>query len=619
MAYVIDSKTAKAPEELEYFADCFSDFDQERRKREPAWNRWNAMWRGVFHEDKVESKTDGTMPPQPATAHKSKLYINQTKQAIVSAVANIMTVMFQQYPPFDVKGRITDIEDTISKDVGDMVWYYLSHSDFVRKCKRYLTNCAIYGTSYGKVYMDMMRDVSLHVMDKLNPITLEKMGSERIERINEWPVVCFDDIDIFDIWHDPEAISIKKYGRGIFHRVWRSTEIVKARMRNKTYRDIMDKLGLDDKGSSVGQLQSQRDRRRAIEGLEALRRKQCALLEFWGVMPSAEAGPLGIQTVGSEDETPVHCVFLAGQDGYQIQDYLLAERNSIPGQMLPFVVDVWEDLGSGFDGRGIPENVQGPQTALNVTINSRIDNKAAAIQQILGVNTEELDDPDEDLQFKQNWVIRTKIDPNHVIKALSVPDLTANSYQESQFFSTAIEEQSSVTKFVQGTESFGSNRTASGIQTVYQAANKYLQDLTSQFEQNLIARTCMLVYQHVLKFMPDEILVKVTRDPMAPEYRKMVIGDLAEDLEFVPSGVHGLAVKAQQQGNLIQFAQVMKDSPYVNQPELIKKVYESFGFKDAEKILNPNPVLPIPGQNPQAQGANQGSVPAVPPQNPIAG
>jgi hypothetical protein len=590
-----DLKQEKA---LEYFNDVFSDFNKDYEDRLKGWNKWNSMWRGVF-SDGSPKNIDGVFhASKEEVVHKSRLFVNQTKQAVITAVSNVMGILFQEPIPFTVAGRASKVQDDISEMIKLCVWYFLQNSQYQIQARRHITTAAIYGTSYGKVFMDVIKDSRIHVDPQMNPIiNTEVMSSKRIAVVNSIPTVKFAAVDIFDIWQDPEADWLNSKGRGAFHRVFRSAEYIKGMVEAKKF--VLDNMGLLDTSSDPGG-SSSRDQRRTIEGLMALKRTEIPLFDFWGDVPPEIAKQLKIEPLEGEYVVPVHAILMADRQ-HEIVAILKSERNPLPAGRIPIIKDIWEDLGNGSQGRGIPENTHGPQMALNVTVNTRLDNKASAIQQILGVNDDMIDDPD-DLKFKQNWVIRCKGDPRTAIMPISVPDLTANASQEAEYFERLIEESSGMTKFVQGTDSFGSNRTASGINQVFQAASKLLRDITFQFEQNLVSETATLMYQHILMFMPDEFLVNLTQNPMVPEMRKVALKDIAADVQFIASGVTGLQQKETEQNALIQFAQQTAnpiDVQYVNRALLLHNIYKRLGFKDADDVVPKNPpqaAQPQPGQ-----------------------
>jgi len=565
----------------DFFINKFEDFDAERKQYEDAWARWNAIFRGKFrgaggrHEDGVFNA--GASGGDGSTV-KSKLFVNQTKQAIVAAVSNVMAILFQQLPPLSIIGAGGPLDDATAKMIQQTVWYFLRKAQFPIAARRYITQAAVYGVTYGKVYLEPVRDVRIEIVPEYDAFN-QKTKNRRIEVTKEFPMIRFAPVDIFDMWVDPEH-SGPGVGPSVFHRFYRTEEYIQRKVNLGIYKDI----SIDDLGG--GDMLAGRDQRRSIVGLNAIERNSVQLLDFWGVIPREVAEDLKIEYASDEYEIPSHCIMLLKEG--QPAECVYSERNEIPGQSIPFVKDIWEDVGVGNVGRGIPENCLGPQMALNATINSRIDNKATAIQQILGVDISRLESPEEDLAYKQNWIIRTEGDPKNVLYPLSVPDVTTMAYMEAKEFERMIEEQSGITKYVQGSESYGSNRTAQGISIVSQAASKFIRDITSQFELNLISTTAELVYKHVLQFLPDEFVVQITDNPNAPEFLQIALENIAADVDFVANGVQGLAMKEMAQSQLIQFLQAITnpiDAQSINRPRLLKKIYEGFGFKDADEII----------------------------------
>ncbi len=593
----------------EYISDTFSDFNKEYAARKKGWDKWNAMWRGKFsHQGASGKNIDGVHNSGGASPsnHKSQLYVNSTKQAIVTAVSNVMGILFQQSPPFTVTGRASTLDDESAKMVAKVVWYFMQQTKFPTQARRYITNAAIYGSAWGKVYMENVRHSVIESRPQRNIITGEVDGVERFENVEVVPMVRFSTIDNYDLWFDPEADWTNSRGKGIFHRVWKSPNSIEEQVIRGVYRAIDRELLNINKDDVNGSDTS--DVRRTIEGLQPLSRTLLPTMDFWGVVPKEVAEEAEIDVISDELDVPVHMLILFDKD--QPVDYLVAERNDLPGHTLPFVHDVWEDVGHGNAGRGICENTQGPQTALNVTVNTRLDNKATGIQQIIGANVDQLENPEEDLQFKQNWIIRTNGDPRQALFPFVVPDMTGGSNIEAREFERMIEESSGVNKFVQGTESFGSNRTATGINTVFQAASRFLRDITAQMEHNLISGTAKLFYQHIIKFMPDKILVDITEDPRAPEFRRIALENIVKDVDFVASGVQGLQMKEAELNSLLQFSQMTAnpiDLQYINRPQLIKNIYERFGFKDGDQIIRQDvqPTVPQEGEEGQPSPPGQ--------------
>lgn len=600
------------PKAIQYLKDLYGEFDRERKEREQAWNKWTAMFRGVFWDHNHGKNNDGV---HNSTAEekttKSKLYINETKKSIVSAVSNVMSILFQRVPNYLVTGVGSDLDDDIAKQIQEVVWYFLMMSRYPVLARRYLTQCAVYGVTYAKIYMEQVQHTTFDYTPILSEVDGTQIGSRRTENFESYPMVRWAPVDLFDMWPDPCVPDHTKWGRGTFHRLFRTEQYVKNQIDTKKWRNV----NLSALKNSVDSMHG-RDQRRTIVGLNPLKRNEVELMEFTGLMPRAEAEELKIEVGSQEYMVPVVCMLTVDKEG--VKDYLFAKRNDIPSHEIPFIRDIWEDTGEGYAGRGIPENSQGPQMALNATVNSRIDNKATAIQQIIGVVEEALTNPEEDLSFKQNWIMRfeNEGDIRTKLMALNVADVTQGAHIEANEFARHIEEGSGILKYVQGTESYGSNRTASGIQTVYSAASKFIRDIAQQHEHNLISGTARLIYKHVLKYMPDEFLVLLTEDPNTPIYRQIALRNLAKDVDFIPYGVQGLAQRELAQSQMIQYAQITANPVDLQimglqgRRALHQEILDQFGWKErvVKKILPDQPQLPLPppaGEG--AEGAPPGS------------
>ena len=611
-------KPGEKPLAMKYLMELFEEYDKERRQREPAWNRWSAAFRGVFFGHKGRAAEDGTHGKKVEEDFKSRLFVNQTKNVIVTAVSNVMSILFQRTPPFTVIGFGTNLNEEVSKLIQQVVWFFMTMSRFQIKARKYVTQCAIYGTTFAKVFMDKVQHTNIGIEPTLSELDKTPLGFERKVVVSELPFVKWDTVDIYDIWDDQAVNDHTDWGRGLFHRVFRSEHYVKFKIDRGLFRNI-DISKYTKQSPADG-----RDLRRSIIGLNPIKRGDLQLFEFWGKLPPDEAKSVGIEAAPEEWEVPAYCLMIG--TGGKPEDYLLARRNSNPGHFIPFVRDIWEDTGEGPSGRGIPENVQGPQTALNVTINTRLDNKATAIQQIIGVVMDAIEDPD-DLKFKQNWVIRFKEgmgDIRQKLMALNVPDITQNAYLEAKEFERMIEEQSGIVKYVQGTESYGSNRTAGGIATVYQAASKFIRDISSQIELNLIGDSARLIYKMALSYMPNEFLILLTDEPMAPVYRQVALDKMAMDVDFIPMGVQGLGMKEIETSQMVQFATATNNpidlqiTGMDGRRELLHTIITNLGWRNADKIIPKQPTTPampqVPGQGltlPEGGQPGAGAPPAT--------
>jgi hypothetical protein len=305
------------------------------------------------------------------------------------------------------------------------------------------------------------------------------------------------------------------------------------------------------------------DRRRSNVDLpeEKPSSDEITFYEYWGVVPGAIARATGIEGVLPDDEE-VECIISVD---HKFAHIMRAELNTYPGQQRMFISDVWEPSGDkSLYGRGIPENVRGPQMALNATVNTRLDNKTWAMAKPLIVNPDLLEDED-DLIAKPNWVIRVTGKPDDVAKFVDIPDVTAGASQEAAEFERYIDDESGINKMVQASQSFGQNRTFGGISLAFSAASRPVRLIARGFELNLISDGLKKIYMMFMVNLDEQILIRVLDDPRAPEFVRVDPLSLSLDIDFIPRGTFAMASREAVVDGLSQFIQGIGQNPMLSQ------------------------------------------------------
>jgi hypothetical protein len=559
-----------ADELFTYLKKEYSRMDEDYQKRRKAWEGFHKQYRGI-----IEETTEGTNK-------KSRLFINRTKVAVLGGLANIIDVLFPGTDTdfFDVVGR-TDQDQKSSGLVKKVTQWIVGLGEFHSESMRYVLQAAIYGSAIGKITKKKVIDVMVDKHPILNRWVLKPLGVKNLLRKKEITYPIFETVDIFDIWVDPMATTIEN-ASGLFHKSRRTFGYLKSMEKSGdkgvyTNLDEVEKM-IENKTKRVD------DKRRSSIGLSLAERypTEIDIYEYWGIVPADVARGAGL-TIDSE-ETEVECIVTLA-DMLQI---IRVERNTYPAQQRMFVKDVWEDTGDkSFYGRGICENVKGPQMALNATVNMRLDNKAWAIAAPLVINESMVED-DVDLTPKPGWVIRGDGRPQDIAQFIPVPNVSAGSHVEAQEFERHIEEESGINKTLSGPPSFGSNRTFGGISMAFSAASRPIRLIAREFENNLISKTLRKLYTLFLIDMDEEITVRITDDPSAPQFLQVDPFDMTMDIDFIPSGTFALASREAVVQNLTQFAQAVSQLPGVaerlNWEYLVRKFYEGLGFRDFDKV-----------------------------------
>lgn len=580
----------------DYLIDEFKRFDIDYQKRARTWSQWHEQFRGVV------SKSANQIG-------KSRLFINRTRVAVRSGLANILDVLFPGQDFYDVVGR-TDMDQQGSEISKQLMDWILQVGAYIPEAAAYVLQAAIYGTTFGKIVRREVTDVVMMQEPVMHPLLLQPTGYKRREVRKTLTYTALEMVDIFSMRIDPEGTSIEN-ASGLFHDTERTMEYLRTMEKRGIYSNIDD---VEKLVQGKGVPRNDKDKRRKNIGLpeDGIKHKgNVRLSEYWGKIPAEIARKADIEVRAGEFEVEIIAT-LVGSGAGNPEILIRQERNTNPAQERMFVSDVWEPSGdNSLYGVGIAENARGSQLALNATINMRLDNKAWAIAQPVIVDLGKIEAVD-DLIARPNWIIRTHGSPNDVVKFASIPDVTATAYIEAQEFERHIDDESGMNKVVQASEGFGSNRTRGGISLAYSAASRPVRLIARGFEQNLIAKGLKKIFMLFVTDMDKEVVIRVTKNPKAPQFLTVDPFSLALDVDFIPSGSFALTQREQMLEALETFMDGMsKVLPVLNpaidgRPNMgyfAEKFYQSLGLKDWDKAWIKPQVAGTQAQQQQQQQA----------------
>ena len=593
---------------LQYMKKEMDRMDVDHAKRMNAFVKFHKQFRGVHDKTRAGSK--------------SRLFIQRTKVACMAGVANVADVIFPSDDFFDAVGR-NDEDVQGAEATKKVMQWVLKLGRFFRETVLYLLQASIYGVAFAKI---VTKEVTEVVIDKLpqmlSPEDPQVVGIETKQRMKTVKFAKLEMVDVADVWIDNGATNIDE-ASGLFQRFRRTLQYLRRQEKKGNYKNVEDVARLIESRQSRKKSRKatydKDDRRRQSVGLPPLEEApdMVTLYEYWGKIPADIAEAAGIET--NEDEFEVECIVTIAE----MEVILRAERNTNPGQLRMWVSDVWEPSGDkSLYGRGIPENVRGSQQALNVTVNLRLDNKAWAIAAPLVVNLDKMENPDEDLIARVNWIIRGRgASPSEIAQFAQIPDMTGNSILEANEFERHIDEESGMNKAVQATQNFGSNRTFGGISLAYSAAARPIRLVAKGFEDNLISQGLKRIFLLTMASLDDEMVVRVTDDPRAPEFIRVDPLSLALDVDFIASGSFALTQRDQVIQGLQAFWDALSKMPTLAQAPnwnwkyMAQKLYEATGLKDFHKVWLDKPqqgMLPgVGGQGGPTAQAQGGAIPGA--------
>jgi hypothetical protein len=260
------------------------------------------------------------------------------------------------------------------------------------------------------------------------------------------------------------------------------------------------------------------------------------------------------------------------------------EENPYRHGKKPFVRLVDQAVPHEFLGIGELEPIESLQYELNDRRNQRMDNITLILNRMWKVKNGANVDEDE-LVSDAGGVVHT--DDMAGIDSLQMPDVTSSSYNEETLIKGDIQQTTGVSDFTRGvgSESLG-NDTATGISLIQEAGNARfrlkIRNLESAIEH--IGRMMVSLNE---QFLSEEKAIRIMGDN-GFEWLNVKPEDLKGNFDvIVQSGSTLPSNEAVERKQIMEMFQIFAGDPEVNQRELKKRVLETFGVKNLDKLLTP--------------------------------
>jgi hypothetical protein len=192
--------------------------------------------------------------------------------------------------------------------------------------------------------------------------------------------------------------------------------------------------------------------------------------------------------------------------------------------------------------------------------------------------------------------------PAEVIQPL--PDFSPNpaDYEILSVYRSMIEMTSGQSDFYsRGVGSSGGNRSASGISQVQGEANLRFEMFSRNLEISVIEPMLKMCASMVMQFLtdPEEMLITGAGEPGFAKFPMVTPEELLGTFEFRLVAGQYATNKAVRQRNMLSFANIVADSPYINQYEGLKELGKVMEIPHMDKMLY------TPEQVQQMQAAQQ--------------
>lgn len=535
--------------------DIVSKFTHSLTWRQPfkeKWDRFYSMYR---------SETTNTSYPW-----QSNIWVPYS----FSTIETLAPRMIANRPQIDIMPREEGDEEyaDLQSNLIDFQWEAMKADDLLQDIVK---GALMYGTSIIKVFWK--KEQGEIITKELVDEEFEELGSVEVKEdglIFDGPMIEL--VDLVDFFWDPRATTIEN-SRWVAHRMYRTFEHLEEMQKQGIYKnvkmlkEVTTPTDDDEKSARRGtlgvaipdELEKTGDGKQHIE-----------LIEYW------------------EDDR----VVTVANRTVIIRD----EPNPYRHGEKPFIRLVDQSVPHEFLGMGELESIETLQYELNDRRNQRMDNVTLILNRMWKIKNGANVDEDE-LVSDAGGVVHT--DDMDGVEVLAMPDVTASSYQEETLIKGDIQQTTGVSDFTRGVGSDAlANDTATGISLIQEAGNSRfrlkIRNLESAIEK--IGRFMISLNE---QFIEEDKVVRILGD-QGFEWKTIRPDDLRGNFDVVvQSGSTLPNNEAVEKKQTMEMYQLFAGDPEINQTELKKRVLETFGIKNVDKLLVQPEQAPQESQLPQ--------------------
>ncbi|WP_420588229.1 portal protein [Bacterioplanoides sp.] len=306
---------------------------------------------------------------------------------------------------------------------------------------------------------------------------------------------------------------------------------------------------LDAQNTSSTSMDSRTDRRYEV-------------LEFWGVLSNEQLRDIGIET------DPMEAFWVqAWVIGHQVIRFGAAP---IEGMDHPYHIYHFEEDESSIWGEGVPAIIRDDQSALNATMRAMMDNMASTVGAQYEVNTDLLHPSERVRDIWPNRVWFRRGDSRYpALRSVEVNSRIQEFLALKGTFETQIHENT-LPAFMQGQQSGGAGRTASGLSMLMGSANLDVKDQITNFDLGITRPVVSGFYKWNMQFNDDPYI--------------------KGDFEIIAKGSSSLVAKELRAGQLDQLLPLLSNPQYgryIDARKLLEEIFKVRDLLDTEILLSP--------------------------------
>lgn len=509
-------------------------------------DNFNSVMGGLSTEELVVNR-----PGEAKEKWQSKTFVPVTKQKVVSAVALLSDILFQDgtlpfelLPDEESELALDDVPDEVqaeeekkadkqAADATARIRQMMRDGKMADVARALLWDAAIYGewyaqNTYRKVRKQRWRELppAVSVVPGMDSAELppeivgevdEAAGIQAVggfERVTEtYSVPTVERVSPTEIYHEMETKDILS-GTGVIRFDLVSPFQIREMLTYPGYIKAAVEEAMRDTGKwrdgSVESSVQDTDLPPVFRDIP-YREKKVERLRFWGRVPReaaedfeeslddkyrasyAGAGNTGGQyyNLGDEVEIVAHVV-----NGFVVR-YARVE----PGER-GILRGAWEDIPDCKFGWGVADNVSQAQAPLNSMVRKFEDNAYLGSSLILGVKESMAEMPNQEIKAGINRIpiSESARSVNDAISQFAIADMTTGMLNGIALFERFVDEFSMLPKIVQGDVAQKKKPdTAFEINQLMQNAGKYFGLVVAGFDEQFIKPQVMRLYDHMME------------------------------------------------------------------------------------------------------------------------
>lgn len=550
---MFDWENADESQVLNKVITDYNEAEQARRTREGKWQTWYKLYRSY-----AEKRDTGD--------RRANLFIPYVYSIVETVVPRLISAVFASRPYI---GVLPVKEEAIenAKDMENLIDYQLTQKiGIIGVATSWFKEALIYGTSILKVGWEYEED-EVWVDEPLMEIFGFPIGSRRVKKVQpvkDDPLV--EHIDLWDFYIDPRAKDIDEADYCI-HKVFRDISYLKRMEEQGIYKNIDEVVKVSKEGAGswyeegVGTtaFETGMNTRLGLIGMQSIDKpsNKIEILEYW--TDDRVIAIANRSVVIRNDENPYH------------------------HRKKPFVRLVDVLVPHEFYGIGEIEPIEDLQYELNSLRNQRMDNINILINRMWKV-IRGADIDVRQLVSRPGGII--EVDDMNDVQELQMTDLSGNAIENViEMVRRDMDNADGVYDYARG-ETTDRRETATTAAILSQAANERFNLKVKLIEDLGMRRLGMLLTQLNQQYIDTEKAIRILgKDGM--DFYTLSPENIRGQFDIMPLGssVDPIINKENKLQSYINLYTILKDSPYVNHPELIKKILEAADIKDLNRFI----------------------------------